>query len=191
MKALLFVLGGALGGLALAGGALAQDVEAGRKVAAMCRTCHGLDGVARIPNGANIGGEPTDYLATQLEAFRAGARNDEMMSIVAAGLTDQQIADVAAWYAAQTATATIDRDPADAPELCAGCHGADGIAVVEDVPNLAGESAIYLGRQLEAFRKGTRPSEVMQPIAQDLSEADLRAAIDWYAATRLMMAPPN
>jgi cytochrome c553 len=187
VKALLIILGG----LALAGVALAEDLEAGRKVAAMCRTCHGLDGVARLPNSANIGGEPEDYLARQLEAFRSGERTDEMMRIVAAGLTDEQIADVAAWYAAQTATAAIDRDPAAAPALCVACHGADGIAVAEDTPNLAGESATYLRRQLEAFREGNRKSDVMEPIARELSEADLLAAVDWYAATRLTVAPPN
>ena len=56
----------------------------------------------------------------------------------ASSLSDQQIADVTAWYAAQVPTATLDADAAEAPELCAGCHGADGIAVVEGAPNLAG-----------------------------------------------------
>lgn len=180
-----------LGGLALAGSAFAGDIEAGRKVAAMCRACHGLDGVARLPNSANIGGEPADYLAKQLKAFRSGARTDEMMRIVAAGLMDEQIADVAAWYAAQSATATIDRDPSAAPDLCATCHGADGIALAEGTPNLAGESSIYLNQQLQAFREGARKSDVMEPIARDLSEADLIAAVEWYAATRLNVAPPN
>ena len=63
-----------LGGLMLAGAASGQDVEAGRKVAGMCRTCHGLDGLAQIPVAPNIGGEPAAYLAAQLEAFRSGAR---------------------------------------------------------------------------------------------------------------------
>ena len=71
----------------------------------MCRTCHGLDGTAVMPVAPNIAGEPAAYLAAQLKAFRCGARKQEMMSVVAAGLSDRQIADVAAWYAAQTATA--------------------------------------------------------------------------------------
>ena len=75
-----------LGGLLLAGAATGQDLEAGRRVAGMCRTCHGLEGLAQIPVAPNIGGEPADYIATQLEAFRSGARKQEMMSVVAAGL---------------------------------------------------------------------------------------------------------
>ena len=158
-----FALG--LGGLVLAGAALAQDAEAGRKVASMCRTCHGLDGVAVMPVAPSIGGEPASYIAAQLEAFRSGARVNEMMSVVAAGLSDQQIADVAAWYAAQTAEgrAAAGLRPGRGAEACVACHGADGIAVIEEAPNLAGENAIYIDTQLKAFRSGKRTSEIMSP----------------------------
>ncbi len=183
----------ALGGVLLAGPLCAQagDPEAGRQVAGQCRTCHGLTGLAEIPVAPNIGGEPQDYLAGQLRAFRSGARENEMMSVVASSLSDQQIADVTAWYAAQVPTATLDADAAEAPELCAGCHGADGIAVVEGAPNLAGEPNIYIETQLKAFRSGRRENEVMSPIAADLSDAEIRAVSDWYAAVTLEMAAPE
>ena len=181
----------ALGGLMLAGGALAQDVEAGRKVAGMCRTCHGLDGYAQIPIAPHIGGEPAGYLAEQLHAFRSGERQHEMMSVVAASLSDRQIADVAAWYAAHTATAELSADPSGAPELCVACHGADGISVIEEAPNLAGESNIYIETQLKAFRRGERMSEIMTPIAEGLSDAEFRAVADWYADAELTIAPPE
>ena len=87
-----------LGGLTLAGGTSvsAGDPAEGRKVANMCRTCHGIDGLAQIPIAPNIGGEPEAYLESQLMAFKTGAREHEMMSVVAAGLSAQQISDVAA-----------------------------------------------------------------------------------------------
>jgi cytochrome c553 len=181
-----------LGGLMLAGAGLAQDLEAGRKVANMCRTCHGLDGIAVMPVAPNIGGESAAYLAAQLAAFRSGERVNEMMSVVAAGLSDPQIADVTAWYAAQPVTPTLPAgaEAAAAPEPCATCHGADGIAVVPDAPNLAGESAIYLDTQLKAFRSGKRQSAVMSPIAAELDDAAIRAAADWYAAIRLQPGSP-
>nr|WP_235823932.1 c-type cytochrome [Actibacterium lipolyticum] len=169
----------------LAGGALAQDVDAGRKVAGMCRTCHGLDGYAKIPIAPHIGGEPAAYLSAQLHAFKTGARVHEMMTVVASGLSDQQIADVSAWYASHTAVATITANPDDAPELCVGCHGADGIAVAEDAPNLAGETNIYIDTQLKAFRNGKRVHEVMSDIAADLTDVEIRAMADWYAAVGL------
>ena len=182
----------ALGGVLLAGPLAAQsgDVEAGRALAGQCRTCHGLDGRAQIPVAPNIGGEPASYLAAQLRAFRSGERVNEMMSVVAASLTDAQIDDLAAWYGAHRPVATLAADPGAAPELCAACHGADGLSVVEDAPHLAGESNIYIETQLKAFRSGRRESAVMGPIAQDLSDAEIRAVADWYAAIGFEIAPP-
>jgi cytochrome c553 len=179
-----------IGGVFLAAGVLAQDADAGRQVAGLCRTCHGLDGYAKIPIAPHIGGEPAAYLERQLRAFKSGERVNEMMSIVAAGLSDQQIADVAAWYASHTATATLTADPADAPEACVACHGADGIAVVEDVPNLAGETNIYIDTQLKAFRLGKRVHPVMSAIAADMTDQDIRAVADWFAAVKLEITGP-
>lgn len=177
----------ALGGVFLAGPLAAQsgDPEAGRVLAGQCRTCHGLDGLAQIPVAPNIGGEPASYLERQLRAFRSGERVNEMMSVVASSLSDEQIADLSAWYAAHRPVATLDADPDGAPELCTSCHGVDGLSVIEEAPNLAGESNIYIETQLKAFRSGKRMSDVMGPIAQDLSDAEMRAVADWYAAIDL------
>lgn len=79
--------------------ALAGDPVAGKRKAGMCRTCHGLDGVAKIPIAPHIAGESPIYLATQLKAFRSGKRVHEIMSVVAKGLSDEDIADLSAWYA--------------------------------------------------------------------------------------------
>jgi cytochrome c553 len=184
-----------LGGLALAGETLAQDLapgdpEAGKALVGQCRTCHGLDGMSRIPQAPHIAGQPQAYLAAQLQAFHDGVRQQEMMSIVSQGLTARQIADLSAWYASQKATATLTADPAGAPEACVSCHGEDGISVVEDVPNLAGHANVYILAQLKAFADGSRPSEIMQPIAAELDPAAARAAADWYAAIRLEAAAP-
>lgn len=159
----------------------------------MCRTCHGLDGYARIPVAPHIGGEAAAYLADQLHAFRAGERRHEMMSVVAAGLSDVQIADVAAWYASHTATATLPEGIAAeaAPEACTACHGADGMSLLPEAPNLAGETNIYTQTQLKAFRSGERQHEVMSQVAADLDDVEIRAVSDWYAAIRLDIAPPG
>jgi len=178
----------ALGGIFLAGSVLAAsaaDRAQGRKLANQCRTCHGLDGLARIPIAPHIGGEPESYLRAQLTAFRDGRRQHEMMSIVARPLSDQQIADLAAWYSGHEVTASLTADPAGAPELCVSCHGADGIHVNEDAPNLAGETNIYIDTQLKAFRSGKRVHEVMTPIAQELGDQDIRAFADWYSNIKI------
>jgi cytochrome c553 len=182
-----------LGGLALAGGipAAADDPAAGRQVANMCRTCHGIDGYAQIPIAPHIGGEPEEYLERQLMAFKSGARQHEMMSVVAAGLSAQQISDVAAWYAAHEVTATLPEGvtEADAPDACVSCHGADGLAVALDAPNLAGEVNIYIDTQLKAFRVGKRKHEIMSLIAADMTDQEIRAVADWYAAIKLDIQP--
>ncbi len=184
-----------LGGLLLAGVASspapAADAEAGRKIANMCRTCHGLDGYAQIPIAPHIGGEPKQYLEAQLMAFKTGAREHEMMSVVSAGLSAQQISDVAAWYAAHEITAALPEgvSAAGAPDACVSCHGADGISVALDAPNLAGEVNIYIDTQLKAFRTGKRQHAVMSEIAADMTDEEIRAAADWYAAVTLEIAP--
>ncbi|PWR04685.1 cytochrome C [Meridianimarinicoccus roseus] len=182
----------ALGGLMLAGAAPAQDLAEGRKVAGMCRTCHGLDGYAKVPIAPHIGGEPQSYLVEQLTAFKTGRREHEMMTVVASGLSPQQIVDVAAWYSAHSASASLPAgaDPAAAPEMCVSCHGADGISELETAPNLAAETNIYIDTQLKAFRSGKREHEIMSAIAADLTDAEIRAYADWYAASTLTITPP-
>lgn len=181
----------ALGGVILAGGAFAEgagDRAAGKLLAGQCRTCHGLEGKARIPIAPHIGGENADYIAHQLTAFRDGTREHEMMTIVAKSLTDQQILDLAAWYSGHTISATLTADASGAPETCVACHGADGIALIPDAPNLAGETNIYIDTQLKAFRIGKRTHEVMTEIAKPLSDADIRAVADWYAQVKIDIA---
>ena len=76
----------------------AGDAAAGKAKARQCAVCHGIDGVAKRPDVPHIGGESEQYLTRQLEAFRAGERRHEQMSIIAAALSDQDIADLVAWY---------------------------------------------------------------------------------------------
>lgn len=87
--------------LACAGPALADgDVAQGRVVANQCGVCHGLDGMARVPDAPNIGGESAFYLERQLNLFRSGERTHQQMTIIAQGLSEQDVLDVAAYYAA-------------------------------------------------------------------------------------------
>ncbi len=86
---------------------LAADLEAGKKKARACRTCHGIDGIARIPIAPHLAGESQVYIETQLKAFRNGKREHEMMTVVAKGLSDEDISDLAKWYSAIEITATL------------------------------------------------------------------------------------
>jgi cytochrome c553 len=77
----------------------AGDPAAGRKAAVQCQACHGLDGKAKIPEAPNLAGQTEPYLAKALGDYRTGARQNEMMTLVAPKLSDQDIADLAAYYA--------------------------------------------------------------------------------------------
>jgi cytochrome c553 len=87
--------------------ATAADAAAGRQKARQCQTCHGLDGIAKIPIAPHLAGESQIYLETQLKAFRSGKREHEMMSVVAKDLSDADISDLAAWYASIQIKATM------------------------------------------------------------------------------------
>lgn len=91
----------ALFAIAASGPARAADVANGRKIAAVkCQMCHGLDGLAKLPEAPNLAGQTELYLAEQMKAFHDGARKNDMMSLVAPTLSENEIADLAAYYAA-------------------------------------------------------------------------------------------
>lgn len=177
--------GGGLLAASMSSAEVIGDPTIGHKLAGQCRTCHGIDGVAKIPIAPTIAGEQADYVARQLAAFRSGRRVHEMMSVVTKSLSDQDIADLAAWYASIPITAREAPALVEAVEACVSCHGENGIAVVENVPHLAGETVMYLDTQLKAFRTGKRPSDVMGPMASDLSNADIRLLSDWFSQISL------
>lgn len=80
--------------------AAAQDVAAGRRKAAACQACHGLDGLAKLPDAPHLAGQPAGYLARELRAYRAGTRRNEVMSVAAKPLSDEDIRDLADYYSA-------------------------------------------------------------------------------------------
>ena len=80
--------------------AAAQDVAAGKRKAIACQACHGLDGIAKLPDAPNLAGQPESYLARELTAYRSGARRNEVMSVAAKSLSDSDIRDLAAYYSA-------------------------------------------------------------------------------------------
>jgi cytochrome c553 len=86
-------------GLILAFPAAAADARAGRGKAIVCQACHGLDGLSKHPEAPNLAGQIENYLAKSLGEYRSGERKNEMMTIVAKDLSDEDIANLAAFYA--------------------------------------------------------------------------------------------
>ncbi|PLC51079.1 cytochrome C [Pollutimonas subterranea] len=87
-----------LAALSLTAPAWSADMAVGRAKAVQCATCHGMNGIATLPGAPNLAGQDTTYLAKALRDFKSGARKDEMMSLMAANLSDTDIENLAAFY---------------------------------------------------------------------------------------------
>ena len=82
-----------------ASASFAADPTACKKVAqGTCAVCHGIDGIAKNPDAQHLAAENVEYLMRQLKAFKSGERKHEQMSIIAQSMSDEQMADVSAWY---------------------------------------------------------------------------------------------
>lgn len=87
-----------------AGHAEAADAAAGKKKAVMCAVCHGLDGLSKNPDAPNLAGDSAGYITKQLHAFQSGARQHDQMSIIAKGLSEDDVGNLAAWYSSLKVT---------------------------------------------------------------------------------------
>ncbi len=165
------------------------DAGAGRAVAATCGACHGPTGASVNPAWPNLAGQHAGYLVKALQAFKSGARPNAMMSGMAAGLSDADMENVAAYFS-QASCKTAGGDSAKATlgkvkaASCALCHGATGIGGNPGWPNLAGQNPDYLSGTLRAFQDGTRNHPVMTSVAKTLSTSDVDNLTAYYASAR-------
>ena len=85
--------------LLLSGAATAADVDAGKAKAAVCAACHGANGISIIPDYPNLAGQKVKYLESSIKAYRDGERKNPIMSPMATGLSDADVANLAAYFA--------------------------------------------------------------------------------------------
>ena len=177
--------------LAAGSAARAADVEAGRRKSEPCAACHGPDGNATIPGTPSLAGQPTFFTHWQLLKFRDGRRKDEQMSPFAANLSDDDMGDLAAFYAAQTPRPRASAvDPAKAAagrELtirhhCASCH-MPKLQGQKQVARLAGQDLTYLLKLLRGFKAQTASDldGTMTMAAQPLTAAEIESLAHYIA----------
>lgn len=175
----------------------AGDPVAGEQKIQTCAVCHGPGGNSINPMWPKLAGQHTDYLVKQLQDFKSGARTNPQMTPMAAALGDQDMQDIAAYYAAQTVQETplpasvqpvtielgekIFRggDAASGLPACMACHGpaATGNPAAK-YPALAGQHAAYTTAQLQAYRSETRSNDMnsmMRGIAAKLTNEEIEA----------------
>ncbi len=185
---LLLTLG--ISGLAHAAG----DAAAGQGKIAMCSACHNADGNSMVPNFPKLAGQGERYLLKQMHDIKSGARPVVEMTGMLDAMTEQDLADIAAWYASQKGTigaadpALVEHGEAlyrggklvDGVPACTGCHSPNGEGLDLAVyPKLNGQHADYIAKQLTDFREGNRTNDgdamIMRSIATKLSNKDIKA----------------
>lgn len=138
------------------------DLAAGKAVAeAKCVSCHGLDGKGTGPDIPNLGGQKEAYLLSALNGYRTGARQHVALQQLSAELTEADVMNISAYYAAQKPAAAGVAGAGDAiaagkaaAAACFACHGEDGNSPINGTPSLAGQHPVYLTSATLAYREG-------------------------------------
>lgn len=203
MRSISFLL--ALAGLAaFSPVAQAQDAAAGQTKAAMCIGCHGIPGyqasfpeIHKVPR---IAGQGAKSIVSSLAAYKKGERKHPTMRAIAGSLTDQDMADLAAYYEklGQSSVKTVAEQPAVAPSAevaalltkgnCASCHGANFNKPIDpSYPKLAGQYADYLYVALKAYQTEGNPrvgrsNAIMSAQVKQFKRSELKAIADYLGS---------
>lgn len=184
----------------LMAGEIKGDAGAGKTKSAACAACHGADGNSMSPDFPKLAGQHAGYIAKQLADFKAGSsRSNPIMAGMVAALSEQDMADLGAYFASQHAA----MGAADASKVAAGqsiyragnaatglpacmaCHGAVGGGnAASKFPALAGQHGKYVVAQLKAFAAGQRSNDMgnmMRDVAAKMSDAEMDAAASYIA----------
>lgn len=183
---------------AIAGSLVGGDAEAGKGKAAACAACHGPNGNSTNAAWPKLAGQSAAYTVSQLQAFKDGSRQNPVMAGQVTNLSEQDMKDIAAYYAAQTVitgAANEELAPvgetlyrAGAPDrsipACIGCHGPEGAGnAAAAYPSIGGQHADYSAAQLRAYRDGLRngtdKAKMMSQVAAKLTDDDI-AAVSSY-----------
>ena len=171
----------------------AGDAAAGKGKTAVCGACHGADGNSPAAMFPKLAGQNEAYLIKQINDIKSGSRPVVEMTGLLDAMTDQDIADIAAYYAKQAGT--VGHAAKDLVEqgqkiyrggiakkgvaACTACHTPTGEGMAQaGFPAIGGQHAAYTEKQLKMFRNGERnndPQGMMQDIAAKLSDAEIKA----------------
>ncbi len=197
----------AIAAATLAGNALAEapagkgDPIKGKQIAeTICAACHGADGNSVAAANPVLAGQSPAYLVAQLQAFKAGKRNNPTMLGMASTLSPGDMQNVAAWFGSQKPKAREASDktqlelgkkiyrvgnPVTRVPACMACHGPAGAGLPDQYPRVGSQHAGYVAKQLADFKAGTdRKNPTMYDIANRLSDAEMKAVADYISGLR-------
>ena len=180
--------------------AFKADPAKGAQLTASCQACHTADGSRGSPANPILQGQHPEYIAKQLTEFKSGKRKNAIMMGMAAALSDDDMKQVAAFYASKSAkpgfakvkeTVSLGEQIyrggilTKAVPACAGCHSPNGAGIPAQYPRLSGQHADYAEAQLLAFRSGLRGNNVqMATIAAKMNDREMKAVADYVAGLR-------
>lgn len=155
---------------------LAGDAGAGEQKSQTCVACHGADGIGTTPENPDLAGQVSGYIADQLARFKSGQRQNAIMAGMSAGLSEQDMADLDAYYSSLDAPkGAVPEDQAESARrggelyrggdqsmeiaACMSCHGPSGHGIPTRFPRVAGQKQEYLLSSMQAFKSGERQSD--------------------------------
>lgn len=189
-------------------GALAADPGKAKTIATtVCGACHGADGNSSISVNPKLAGQQADYIYKQLKNFKgaegkAPERLNPIMNGMAAGLSDDDMKNLAAYYNAQKRKPEVAKnsetieyaqklyragDAAKGLPACAACHGPSGAGMPAQFPLIAGQFAEYTEAQLRSFRAGERANDtnnMMRLVTIKMTDPEIKAVSDYIAGLR-------
>jgi cytochrome c553 len=182
---------------ASAGKSLFELGDSSRSIGA-CIACHGKEGNSEVLIYPNLAKQHAQYIEKQLHAFKDKSRTNYAMNQFAGAMSDEDIADMGAYFSDTKAVANVKVKRVAAVAViteaaiagkakaatCAACHGADGNSLVPMYPKLAGQNAEYITKQLKEFKSGVRKDPVMAGMAAALSEQDMTELGAYFASQK-------
>jgi len=176
------------------------DLAKGQAISTqVCAACHTADGSRGSPANPILAGQHPEYLAKQLADFKSGKRKSAVMAGFAGTLSDDDMRNVAAFYASKSAKPGFAKNKdtvalgqqiyrggiaAKGVPACAGCHSPNGAGLPVQYPRVGGQHGDYTEAQLLAFRTPARANAQMSAIAAKMNEAEIKAVSDYIAGLR-------
>jgi cytochrome c553 len=160
------------------------DEAAGRVLAEECVNCHGEDGNATGADMPTLAGQDPKYFVKAMNAYREGERQHEAMAKAADGLSEEDLNNLATFYAARAPAKRSVRVPFTAAEWidrCERCHGIDGNSTDPRFPMLAGQNPGYLERAFQAYSDNGRNNSTMHAMSAPLNDSDIRSIVRYYS----------
>ncbi|MCW9014891.1 MAG: cytochrome c4 [Gammaproteobacteria bacterium] len=180
----------------------AGNAADGEAKSAMCAACHMADGNSIVDQFPKLAGQHEQYMVKQLIEFKTMQRKDDTMIGMSAALSEQDMADISAYYAAKVANVgTVDESKVALGKdlyrggnmntgvpACMGCHGPTGAGnPTARYPSLGGQHVAYTVKQLNAFRDGTRANDagsMMRNLAARMTTAEIEAVANYIASLK-------